>query len=216
MIKAIIFDLDGTLVDTIESIRAAINNTLRHYSFPEKSYEDIRKAIGNGARNLILRVIPEAESGNERLIGEILNHYNGEYETTFRMADSCYPGMHEAVEVLSRRRYKIAILSNKPDRFVKEMADILFPGGEILCARGQSSLPIKPDPTSALQVARILGEPPESCAFVGDSDVDVMTAKNAGMRSVGVSWGYRGAEVLRKSGADVIIDRPEELLTLFR
>lgn len=216
MVKAIIFDLDGTLVDTIESIRAAINNTLRHYSFPEQSYEEVRKAIGSGARNLVLRVIPESERANERLIGDLLNHYNGEYETTFRMADSCYPGMRETLEDLSRRGYKIAILSNKPDRFVKEMADMLFPGGEILCARGQSALPIKPDPTSALQVARILGVPPESCAFVGDSDVDIMTAKNARMRSVGVSWGYRGAEVLRESGADVIINRPEELLTLFR
>lgn len=123
--------------------------------------------------------------------------------------------MRESVETLAKRGYKVAILSNKPDRFVVVLAELLFPAGGISFAAGQGGLPIKPDPTSALMVAGKLGVSAAECAFIGDSDVDIMTAKNAGMYSVGCAWGYRGGQVLREVGADVIIEKPEELLGVF-
>lgn len=216
MIKALIFDLDGTLADTIESIRAAVNNTMRHFGFPEKSYLDVREGIGGGTHNLICAILPADRVGEQKLTAEVLNYYNAEYSKTFLMADRCYPGMYESVMTLIERGYLVAILSNKPDRFVRELAVLLFPEGGISFAAGQAGLPLKPDPTSALMVAKQLNTAPDECVFIGDSDVDILTAKNAGMRSVGCSWGYRGADVLRASGADIIIDRPEELLSLFK
>lgn len=215
MIKALLFDLDGTLADTIPAIREAVNSTLRHYGFGEKNYDEVRLGIGGGARNLIKSILPAGRTYDEAFVGEVLKYYNGEYEKTFRMSDRCYPGMHEAVEELIKRGYRVAILSNKPDRFVRVMAELLFPDGGISFAAGQGGLPVKPDPASALMVAGKLGVSADECAFIGDSDVDILTAKNAGMRSVGCAWGYRGAQVLRESGAEVIIEKPEELLGIF-
>ncbi len=215
MIKTLIFDLDGTLADTIWAIRAAVNNTMRHYGYREKSYDEVRASIGSGAKNLIKSIVPKEKTCDERHISEVLAYYDGEYERTYLMTDRCYPGMSETVAELHRRGYLLAILSNKPDRFVRGLAELLFPGGEISFAAGQSGLPIKPDPTAALLAAEKLGVKPSECAFIGDSDVDIMTAKNAGMMSVGCAWGYRGASVLRESGAGSIIYKPEELLSLF-
>jgi phosphoglycolate phosphatase len=215
MIRALLFDLDGTLADTIPAIREAVNSTLRHYGFGEKNYDEVRLSIGSGARNLIKSILPAGCAYDEAFVGEVLKFYNSEYEKTFLLSDRCYPGMREAVEELIKRGYKVAILSNKPDRFVRVMAEMLFPDGGISFAAGQGGLPIKPDPASSLMVAGKLGVSADECAFIGDSDVDVLTAKNAGMCSVGCAWGYRGAQVLRKAGAEVIIEKPEELLEIF-
>jgi len=214
-IKAIIFDLDGTLADTIWAIRAAVNNTMNHYGYPEKDYDTVKNAIGGGARNLIKSIVPQNKAGDEEYISEVLKFYNGEYEKTYLMTDSCYLGMSETVTELHNMGYKLAILSNKPERFVLGLTEQLFPDGEISFAAGHSELPIKPDPASTLMVAGKLGVKPNECVFIGDSDVDIMTAKNAGMTSVGCSWGYRGAEVLRECGADIIVEKPEELTSLF-
>lgn len=211
---AAIFDMDGTLADTIESIRSAINMTMEHYGFPRHSYEEVRLAIGNGARKLIYRLVPESVASDDARVSEILDYYNARYAETFTEADHCYPGVGEAVRELAARGVKIAILSNKPDVFVRGIAKLLFEDGIVAIAQGQTELPIKPDPAAPLDIARRLGVEPGNCFFVGDSDVDILTAKNAGMTSVGCSWGYRGRAALEAAGADFVVDDAEELLSV--
>ena len=217
MIKAIIFDLDGTLADTIGSIRTAVNMAMRHYGFPEHDYEAIRRAIGNGARMLIRRLVPSDVADDDARVTEILDYYNACYSKTYTEADTCYDGMKNAVLELYRRGYKLAVLSNKPDVYTVALAKILFPEGVISISQGQlDSVPTKPDPTAPLDIAARMGVTADECAFVGDSEVDILTAKNAKMYSVGCSWGYRPREVLANTGADVIIDVPTQILEIFK
>ena len=217
MIKAIIFDLDGTLADTIGSIRTAINMAMQHYGFPEHDYEAVRRAIGNGARMLIRRLVPSDLASDEARVTEILDYYNACYSKTYTEADTCYDGMKNAVLELHRRGYKLAVLSNKPDIYTVALTKILFPEDIISVSQGQlDTVPTKPDPTAPLDIAARLGVTADECAFVGDSEVDIQTAKNAKMYSVGCSWGYRPREVLANTGADVIIDVPTQILEIFK
>lgn len=212
-IKLLMFDLDGTIADTIWSIREAVNMTLEHFGKSQRSYDEIRKAIGNGAFALIRGSFPPDSS--DELVNEGLKYYDNVYEQTYTHIDGCYEGMSEAMHTLKERGYTLAILSNKQDMYVKKIAELLFPKGIISISMGQTELPKKPDPTVPLMIAKELGFKPSEAAFVGDSDVDIFTGKNAGMMTVGCSWGYRGRAVLEESGADVIIDKPSELERIF-
>ena len=212
-VKLIIFDLDGTLSDTIYSIRDAVNLAMDKHGFPRRSYEDIRLAIGNGARELIRLSLPANVSCDEAFVGQVLEEYNCFYGKTYDNIDGCYPYVKDTVCELIRRGYTIAVLSNKQHTYVKRIVDILFDKGEISYAQGQTELPRKPDPTVPLMLADKFGVAPNECAFVGDSEVDVQTARNAGMLSVACSWGYRERALLCE--ADHIIDDARELLRIF-
>ncbi len=214
-VRALIFDLDGTLADTIGGIQDGMNETLAHYGYPEKSYEDIRRAIGNGARLLVRRCMPEPDASDDALVGEVLAYYDEVYSRTYMHTRECYAGMVETVKALCARGYRLGVLSNKQDTYTKRLVAQLFPDGEFSVVMGQTALPTKPDPTAPRIIARELGVEPCQCAMIGDSDVDIVTAKNADMAGVGCGWGYRGAELLRACGADAVIDRPAELLNLF-
>ncbi len=213
--KLLMLDLDGTIADTIWSIREAVNLTLAKHGYPEKSYEEIRVAIGNGARNLIRRSLPTEVAANEENVTRVLSEYDVLYGETYDHVNGCYEGMCEALHTLYDKGYKIAVLSNKQDAYVKKIVEILFPDGIIAYVQGQTELPIKPDPTVSLMIARTLGISPEDAAFIGDSDVDIITGKNAGMLAVGCAWGYRGRAVLEQADADYVLEHPSELLTLF-
>ncbi len=215
MIKALIYDLDGTLADTLPSLCEAINMTMDHYAAPHRTCEDVRLAIGNGARMLVKRLLPDHLAADEDKVTEALDYYNSRYSETYASADRCYDGMKQAVITLSERGYKSAVLSNKPDRYTVELCKILFPESPFEIVRGQTDMPPKPDPTVPLLMAKSLGVAPEECAFIGDSEVDIRTAKNAGMMSVGCAWGFRDAELLHSEGADVVIDTPPQLLDIF-
>lgn len=215
MIKALIYDLDGTLADTLPSLCQAINMTMDHYGAPLRTCEDVRLAIGNGARMLVKRLLPDALANHEDKVTEALLYYNARYAETYTAAD-CYDGIQDAVTALCHRGYTSAVLSNKPDRYTVALCRILFPENTFALTRGQQEgVPTKPDPTAPLSIAARLGVKPEECAFIGDSEVDIRTAKNAGMMSVGCAWGYRSADDLRAEGADAVIDTPDQLLTLF-
>ena len=212
--RLLIFDLDGTIADTIYSIRDGVNMAMDKYGFPKRSYEEIRQAIGNGARELIRLSLPEEKREDAALIDGVFKDYDRFYGVTYANIDGCFPYMSEAIHTLKNRGYIIAVLSNKQDAYVKKIISLLFPDGTVSYAEGQTERPRKPDPTVPLMIADFFGCSPDECVFIGDSEVDVTTAKNAGMMSVGCSWGYRPKDVL--AGADVIIDSASELTNLFK
>lgn len=211
--RLLIFDLDGTIADTIYSIRDGVNMALRKHGFPERDYEQTRAAIGNGARELIRLSLPEGRQSDDELVDRVLADYDRFYSLTYANVDGTYKGIDTAIKTLVERGYKIAVLSNKQDAYVKKIVALLFPDGEISYAMGQTALPKKPNPTVPLMIASKFGVSADECAFIGDSDVDVMTAKNAGMYSVAVTWGYRPRSELLD--ADVLVDTADELLSLF-
>ena len=212
MIKAIIFDMDGTVADTISAIREGVNLTMEQFGYPTHTDADIRRFINHGARELIRQALPEAVSTDPARVDEVLQVYHGMYDKTYTHTNLCYEGMVDAMTELAKT-HKLAILSNKQDRMVKGLAAQLLPAGVISIAQGQlEGVPVKPDPTVVWQICRALGVAPAECAFVGDSDVDMHTAINAGCLPVGVSWGYRSEDVLRKAGAQIIVHTPAELV----
>jgi phosphoglycolate phosphatase len=211
----LMFDLDGTIADTIYSIKDAVNMALTKHSFPERSYDEVKMAIGNGARKLIERSLPESVRDDADTLEAVFCDYEYFYEETYTKLE-CYSGMYESMISLKEKGYTLAVLSNKQDAFVKKIIDVLFEVGTISMVLGQTDMPKKPDPFVPLMIAKELGIAPEECAFIGDSEVDVRTGLNAGMGSVGVSWGYRDRSALEAEGAHVIVDDPRELLEIFK
>jgi phosphoglycolate phosphatase len=159
--------------------------------------------------------MPEPDASNDAKVKTVLSSYDLAYSRTYLRTRKCYDGIPEAVAALHARGYQMAVLSNKQDPFVKGLIAQLLPHGEMEIVMGQSNLPTKPDPSVPRLIAMRLCVSPYACAMIGDSEVDIQTAHNAGMLAVGCSWGYRGREALIEAGADVIVDTPEELLTLF-
>ena len=214
--KLLMFDLDGTIADTLYSIMDAVNMCMEHYGFPTKTYEEVRAAVGNGAKLLIMRSIPREIAEDSARAEEIYQYFKGCYDITHNRIDGCYDGMHEAMLEIHSRGYTLAVLSNKPDAYVKNIISDLFDVGVISIARGESDMPRKPDPTAPLYIAHTLGFEASDCAYIGDSEVDVATAKNAGFASVAVSWGFRDRAVLEDCTPDIIIDDPSQLLEIFK
>lgn len=212
----IIFDLDGTIADTLYSITEAVNMCMQHYGFPLKSYTEVRAAVGGGAKKLIMQTMPEKEAQNPEKAEAIYKYFQSCYDRTHNHINGCYPGMHKTILELYSRGYALAVLSNKPDAYVKNIIGGLFAGSEIAIAMGETDFPKKPDPTAALYIADKLGIDVKDCAFIGDSDVDVQTAHNSHMLSVAVSWGYRDRDMLVACKPDHIADTPYELLDIFK
>ncbi len=215
-IRLIILDLDGTIADTLESIREGVNMAMNKYGYPPRSYEQVRAAVGNGARELIRRSMPAEAADDEALVTRVFDDYDIFYGETYHHCTECYGGIPEALATLLERGYTLAVLSNKQDTYVKKLITQLLPEGTVKIAMGQTELPKKPDPTVPLMIANELGFDARQTAFVGDSEVDIRTAQNSKMLSVGCSWGFREKEVLLRSGADIIIDTPTELTHIFK
>lgn len=214
MIKAVIFDLDGTLADTLADLLTAMNGMLRHFGWPERTLEELRSFINRGARFFVARSMPDGswEDMHDPIVDEAIEVYNGCYDKCFNDQTCPFEGIPEAVLSLKRAGLGLGVLSNKQDFFVKPMTEKLFPD-TFGIIRGQGEYPEKPDPTSAIVTARELGAEPHECVFVGDSDVDMKTAVNAGMYPIGVAWGYREPELLLEAGARYIANTPAELLS---
>jgi phosphoglycolate phosphatase len=207
---AVLFDLDGTLADTLEDLANATNHALMTLGCPTHPLHEYRYFVGDGARNLILRTLPaEKASLAERALVLMREHYEAHCFDKTRL----YPGIPELVAAL--RRWKLAVFSNKPDAFTKRMIAHYFPGNPFAAVRGQlANLPIKPDPTVALQIAAELAVPPAEWIYLGDTNTDMRTARAAGMFAVGVLWGFREREELVEAGAQKLVARPEEVLRL--
>ena len=211
MIKAIIFDLDGTLADTMKDLGTAMNAMLRSYGYKERTRKELTSFINKGARYFVWKSLPDGltDEPESETVTAAMKIYSENYAKCYLDKTTEYDGITEALTKLKERGIKMGVLSNKPDRFVKEIANKLFPD-IFVCAYGQTDLPVKPDPAAAFMVAKELGAAPSECAFVGDSDIDMTTAINAKMLPVGVSWGYRPEECLKEAGAKVIIRKATE------
>lgn len=212
MAYGIIFDLDGTLADTMDDLKTAMNSTLSILGYEPRTKFELLNFINNGSREFVRRSLPTAVQTEEFIIESALQIYGYEYEKCFCDKTRAYTGIYETLQALKNEKFKLGVLSNKPDKFVKTIVAKLFGLDTFDFVMGQSNLPHKPDPASANYVAKMIGVKPSKCIFVGDSDIDMKTANNAGMRSIGVSWGYRNADLLTETGANYIADTPGEII----
>ena len=213
--KAMIFDLDGTLADTIGAIAKAVNMTMKYFGYPTYNIDSVRGAVGNGATTLIKRLIPKELSDNEEIVLTVRKKYDEMYALTYMESAETYEGIKEAIYTLKRNKgIKIAVLSNKQDEYVKNLTYLYFPDDTVSVARGQTDLPIKPDIAGLVKILEELNVSVDECIFVGDSGVDAQTSFNANMDFIGVSWGFWGRERLAESGAKTIIDHPKEFLDI--
>jgi phosphoglycolate phosphatase len=211
---AILFDLDGTLLDTLTDIAHAANEALEREGFPTHPEADYLRFIGEGVHVLFRRALPPQQS-DDTLVGRCVECFQEAYGRSWNVHTRPYAGIPELLDALTARGLALAVLSNKPEDFTKLYGETYLAPWPFQAVVGQrEGVPRKPDPASALEIAESLGVAPASCLFVGDTVVDMQTASNARMVPVGVSWGFQPIEALREAGALAIIDRPSDLLAL--
>ncbi len=212
MFRAIVFDFDGTIADTIPAIREGLNLTMEKYGYPTHDDAAVRRFINNGARELVRAAMPEALRGDEALVGQVLADYDAFYGTTYHHTERAYRGMAELIAAWHDAGVKIGVLSNKQDCFVSLLSHQVLQKGSFDAAQGMlPGKPSKPHPFLSERLAASLGVSPSECILVGDSDVDIRTAQNAGMCHIGVTWGYRNEAFLREGGATRLAHTPNEL-----
>ncbi|HWT75623.1 MAG TPA: HAD family hydrolase [Mobilitalea sp.] len=210
--NTVIFDLDGTLLNTLEDLRDSLNDTLLKKGYSPRSIEDVKRFVGNGVRNLVRLSVPESCSEDE--VNNVLDEFKMNYKNNMQNKTRPYNGIMELLLDLHRYNFKMAIVSNKYDAAVKSLARTYF-GNLIPVAIGETpEIRRKPAPDSIFTAVKELGSDLNRTILVGDSETDVQTAKNAGIPCIGVTWGFRCREVLRSEGADYLIDTPKELLTI--
>jgi phosphoglycolate phosphatase len=210
----VLFDLDGTLLDTLDDLADSTNAALAQLGFPPHPLDAYRYFVGDGVTNLILRTLPEAhrdEATVARTV-DLMRRIYGEHWADKTMP---YPGVPELLDALAERGVKMAVLSNKPDDSTKLCVAKLLPNWRFDAVIGASkAVPPKPDLAGVRQIVAKLGVPVEQFLYLGDTNTDMQTANAAGMFAVGALWGFRPAEELREAGARVLIERPGDLLGL--
>ena len=203
-----LFDMDGTLLDTLADLTAAVNHTLAQYGYPRRTIEQVRKGLGNGAAKLMAAMLPQGEETPG--FADIMRDYRAWYQAHACVETCPYPGVPEMLKRLRQRGCKVAIVSNKPHGAACELAERFFPGVPTFGERPET--PRKPAPDMVFHALAALGAGKENAVYVGDSEVDVQTARNAGLPVIGVAWGFRGREALAAAGAETIVDTAAELL----
>jgi phosphoglycolate phosphatase len=212
--RAIIFDLDGTLLDTLKGIADSMNAILIRMGFPTHPVDDFRYLVGDGRDNMIERALP-VDRRDEQTLAECSSVIAEEYTRCWPEGTKIYDGIPELLNALQQQKVPMAILSNKPDNFTQIMVKEFFAEDPFTLIRGAvADVPGKPDPTSATQIAHDLAIEPEQIIFLGDTNTDMWTANAAGMYAVGALWGFREADELLQCGAKKLIERPQDLLTL--
>lgn len=211
-LDAVIFDLDGTLADTIADLGAAVNSVLERHGLPPHPAADYRRMVGRGFSLLMQQALPMHLASDPQAFSALSGEAAREYSLHALDTTKPFPGIAEILDGLAASRIVMAVLSNKPDAMTKSMVSALFPGIPFIEVAGdREGIPRKPDPAAARAIAQKSGIPSGRWAFVGDSGVDMATGKAAGMLPVGVAWGYRNREELHSEGAAAIIDSPGEL-----
>lgn len=209
--QAILFDMDGTVLDTLRDLNAAVNRTLTHFGFACQSLDETRRFVGNGSRRLFELSLP-AETERAR-IDEILAWYLPYYNAHANDTTAPYAGILRLMEALRAAGKKLAIISNKPDQTVRELSEIHFPG-MLETAVGEDEahgVRRKPWPDTLLAAADRLGVDVENCLYIGDSEVDILTAARANMDCASVLWGFRSREELLSAGATMLFEKPADL-----
>jgi phosphoglycolate phosphatase len=207
--KAIIWDLDGTLLDTLQDLADAVNHSLEKYGLPVRTKEEIRAIVGRGIRHLVENAVPAGTDAatTDAVFGEFCTYYAAHSADT----TAPYAGITALLEKLSRSGVKMAIVSNKADFAVQDLAKRYF--GEVIpvSVGAREDMPKKPAPDMVEYALSLLGVAKAEAAYVGDSEVDVLTARNTGVDCLAVNWGFRSAQTLREAGAERIFSNPEEL-----
>lgn len=212
MIRACIFDLDGTLLNTLETIAHYANQTLNKFDLPAIPTERYRYLVGNGARILVERMLQETQ-GDMALFGAAFEDYTQSYDKEPLYLTAPYDGILDLLRELKSRNIKIAVLSNKPHNATAAVVKAIF-GTDTFdrCYGQREGVPIKPDPTALIALMDELGVSPEECLYVGDTATDMQTGRGAGAKTVGVLWGFRDRDELAENGAELLVEHPRQLL----
>jgi phosphoglycolate phosphatase len=214
-LKGAIFDLDGTLVNTLDDIADTMNTILRQSNMPVHPTEKYKYLVGEGIMELTKKVMPPG-SWTEQNAKEFVQKFRALYDQTWHDKSVPYPGVVNLLKSLDKNGFKLGVLSNKPDSFVQKIVAWFFPDIHFKGISGeQANIPAKPDPRLALDIAKKMNLQTQQIIFVGDSGIDIQTGLNAGMVPVGVSWGFRPVEELISTGASHIVDTPAEIESLF-
>ena len=210
MVRAVLFDLDGTLTNTLEDIADAMNRSLRLHGLPEWPLDAYRYLVGDGAKKLAERAVRD----RQELALSVQQEYQAYYQEHTRVKTQPSDGVPEMLRALQDKGLKLAVFSNKPDADTKNVVAHFFPDIPWAAVRGQiEGVPVKPDPTGALAVAEALQIPPAEFLYLGDTATDMHCAVNAGMLPIGALWGFRTAEELQSSGARQLVQHPMDVLS---
>ncbi|GFI51518.1 phosphoglycolate phosphatase [Lachnospiraceae bacterium] len=211
--KACIFDLDGTLTDTLESLTYSVTETLKEMGLPVITADECRSFVGSGARVLMERSLEAAGEADLGRLGEGMERYGRIFDANCTYHVTPYEGITDMLEELRKRQIRLAVLSNKPHRQTVKVVREIFGEDMFDYVQGQQEgIPRKPSPEGVYRLLEKLKAAKEECLYVGDSEVDIQTGRNAGVRTISAAWGFRSREVLEAAGADTIISRPQELL----
>lgn len=204
----LLFDLDGTLLDTLDDLTLAVFHALHAFDLPQRSKEEVRMMVGNGIKNLIDRAVPDGTS--PEITAKVLNVFRDYYSKNSRINTAPYDGIIVTLKQLSQKGYKMAVISNKIDSAVKELNRDFFAEYITVAIGDRECMRKKPAPDSLYEAMALLGSEKEECLYIGDSDVDIETANNAGIPCIGCAWGFRGREFLREHGLDDawILEKP--------
>lgn len=211
--KAIIFDLDGTLVNSLEDIADSMNYALQNFNFPTHKLEAYKYFVGNGIKNLVHVTLPESNR-DEQTVNQCFKLMSEIYDKNCMNKTKPYDGIIELLDELKSRKLKLNVFSNKTDEFTKKVVQILMPNYFEYVEGLTNEAYKKPNPHIALQIAEQINVKPENIIYVGDTSTDMQTANNAGMYAVGALWGFRTKVELITNGAKLVIEHPQELLNL--
>lgn len=212
--KACIFDLDGTLTNTLNAIAHFGNLALTAFGFNPIPVMDYRRYVGDGRAVLIHRMLNAQNADTPENFINVCRVYDENYESDPLYDTDAYDGIRELLAELKSRGMKIAVCSNKPDNVVQDVVQIIFGDMFDAVSGAADGFPTKPEPYTALKIAEKLGAEPQECFFIGDTNVDIFTAKNAGMKSIGVTWGFRDRTELIEAGTEYIVNSPEDILKI--
>ncbi len=211
--QTVIFDLDGTLLNTIDDLTNALNHTLAKFDLPTRSLPEVQSFVGNGLRRLLELAIPDGL--NHPKFEEVFEEFKAYYTSHCKEMTAPYPGIMEVLAELHQKNIPMAIVSNKNDAAVKELAADFFSGMISVAIGERTGVSKKPAPDTVFTALEELGQGTSGTVYVGDSEVDLQTAANSGLDCISVAWGFKGRAFLEKEGASTIIDTPKELLDFF-
>ena len=215
--KGIIFDLDGTLLDTINDLTDSVNDVMKIYGWKEYDSKACKMMVGNGFRKLIQRALPEEKQKDEMFLDEAVDQFSKAYQKRYLNKTIPYEGILKLLGTLEEKGIKIAVNSNKRGDYTSALVNKYFsqfPWVAVYGEREREGIPKKPDPSAALEIANHMNLPAEEVLYIGDSKTDMETGQNAKMDTIGVAWGFRGAKELKEAGAGYIVGSPDEIIKL--